>query len=316
MLDLKPIDEKSFRDIAGKSNLSFPEWKPNAKFAEQVKSELRDEKKGTTEVTILDHGDEFEELKSQMQHLDVSKVKSVKVADFEKDDDTNFHIDWITSTSNMRAWNYRITPASRHKCKMIAGKIIPAVATTTAMITGLVCLEIYKILLKLDISKFLCANFNLGSASMVLFEPAKPLGAKEAYDQSEMCTVKPVPLGFTCWDCVVFDLGDCTIARILEEFPKIHHGCTFESLFFDSPSKTGETVVTKPVWVSFPITDGQKSQNPKSLESTITKLYAEYFPHIPLPEKKTYVGLNGSVVNKDGEPAIVPRIIAHFKPRQ
>lgn len=101
----------------------LPEWKPNAKFAEQVKSELRDEKKGRTEVTVVDVGDEFEVLKTEMQELDVSKVAPVNVADFEKDDDTNFHIDWIASTSNMRAWNYHITPASRHKCKMIAGKI-------------------------------------------------------------------------------------------------------------------------------------------------------------------------------------------------
>lgn len=48
----------------------------------------------------------------------------MNVADFEKDDDTNFHIDWITSTSNMRAWNYHIAPASRHKCKMIAGIVV------------------------------------------------------------------------------------------------------------------------------------------------------------------------------------------------
>ena len=41
---------------------------------------------------------------------------------FEKDDDTNFHIDWITATSNMRAWNYEVPQASRHKCKMIAGQ--------------------------------------------------------------------------------------------------------------------------------------------------------------------------------------------------
>lgn len=48
-----------------------------------------------------------------------------------------------------------------------------------------------------------------------------------------MCVVKPVPEGFTCWDSVVFDIGDCTIAQLLEEFPKIHHGCKFEYVFFE-----------------------------------------------------------------------------------
>lgn len=50
----------------------------------------------------------------------------VKV-DFEKDDDSNHHMDFITAASNLRALNYGIATADRHTTKGIAGKIIPAI---------------------------------------------------------------------------------------------------------------------------------------------------------------------------------------------
>ena len=42
----------------------------------------------------------------QLSAVDVSSLH-FEPADFEKDQDLNFHVDFVTATSNMRAWNYR-----------------------------------------------------------------------------------------------------------------------------------------------------------------------------------------------------------------
>ena len=44
--------------------------------------------------------------------------KQIEPADFEKDDDSNRHIDFIVACSNLRAENYGIEPADRSKSKV------------------------------------------------------------------------------------------------------------------------------------------------------------------------------------------------------
>lgn len=70
----------------------------------------------------------------------------MKPISFEKDDDSNGHIDFVTAASNLRAKMYNIEPADRFKTKRIAGKIIPAIATATAAVSGLVRLIFFLLL--------------------------------------------------------------------------------------------------------------------------------------------------------------------------
>ena len=82
-------------------------------------------------------------------------------------------------SSNLRASNYHIPPASRHKCKMIAGRIIPAIATTTASVTGLVMLEMFKVLQRKPVDQLRNGNYDLGSNQYMLFEAEPPQSIKD-----------------------------------------------------------------------------------------------------------------------------------------
>lgn len=64
---------------------------------------------------------DFERLEQIQKELDSPekwRQASLVLIDFEKDDDTNFHMDFIVACSNLRAENYGITPADRHKVYM------------------------------------------------------------------------------------------------------------------------------------------------------------------------------------------------------
>ena len=96
-----------------------------------------------------------------------------KPNEFEKDDDTNFHMDFISAFGNLRARNYGIEEIDKFAAKLKAGRIIPAIATTTAMATGFVCLELYKHLAgrPLTARRNLFANLALPGPLLMLSEP-------------------------------------------------------------------------------------------------------------------------------------------------
>lgn len=94
-----------------------------------------------------------------------------KLIEFEKDDDTNRHIDFITSASNLRALNYSIKPVDKFETKGIAGKIIPALATTTSIVSGFIAIELYKLLTFTNIDKFKNTFISLGISYFGSSEP-------------------------------------------------------------------------------------------------------------------------------------------------
>jgi len=310
-------DKDDFKRWLVEANLETPEWSPSSKFLKQVKSEVekagKPEQQGQQQEEDFDDDEvKIEQLIHELKTYDTSGFHKLEPADFEKDDDLNFHIDFITACSNMRAWNYHIPLAKRHKCKMVAGRIIPAVATTTSMVTGLIEMELYKLLLGLDKSKFLGCNVNLGIQSMRLFEPAPPKKAEEKYDLITLSVVKPVPLGFTCWDKVIVDRGDLTVKEFLTVFPEVHFGCKIDGLFFKTIKKTEDNENTAaPIWVSFPINQEQRDSKTKNEKRKLTEIYTELFG--PLHTNRRYILLDALVRGPEGDDVSVPLIQFNFK---
>ncbi|KQK14498.1 hypothetical protein BRADI_1g16680v3 [Brachypodium distachyon] len=167
---------------------------------------VTDEKATNLSSTSVDDVSVIDDLLAKLEEY-AKRLPSgfqMKPIQFEKDDDTNFHMDLISGFANMRARNYSIPEVDKLKAKFIAGRIIPAIATSTAMATGLVCLELYKVIDgKHPIEDYRNTFANL---ALPLFSMAEPVPAKETEHQN---------LSWTVWDrwCIKRNL---TIAELLQ----------------------------------------------------------------------------------------------------
>ncbi|KAG8014818.1 Ubiquitin-like modifier-activating enzyme 6, partial [Nibea albiflora] len=107
--------------------------------------------------------------------------------------------------SALRAMMYSIEPADRLKTKRIAGKIIPAIATATAAVAGLVALELIKVVGAYEFESFKNCFFNLAIPVVVLTEPA---AVKRTLIRDNIF--------FSIWDCwTIFGHEDFTLSDFM-----------------------------------------------------------------------------------------------------
>ena len=88
------------------------------------------------------------------------------------DKENKICIEWILHASNFRAENYNITKTDYYTCKGIAGKIIPAVCTTTSLVSGLIIIETLKYLMNKN-NQFKSYFINLALPLIIYSEPSK-----------------------------------------------------------------------------------------------------------------------------------------------
>uniref|UniRef100_A0A8V1AC19 E1 ubiquitin-activating enzyme n=1 Tax=Gallus gallus TaxID=9031 RepID=A0A8V1AC19_CHICK len=126
--------------------------------------------------------------------------------------------DFITAASNLRAENYSIPPADRLTSQRIAGRIVPAIITTTAAVAALACLEVYKLVWRCrDLRCY--RNSNLFLSECLLFR------------------IQPLPAPtyrWSCWDRLevraIGEDGQALTVRELLAWLQEEHGWTVTKL--------------------------------------------------------------------------------------
>ncbi|OAG32051.1 ubiquitin-activating enzyme E1 [Nematocida sp. ERTm5] len=140
--------------------------------------------------------------------------------EFEKDSSTNSHVEYVAFASNIRAKIYGISSLDILEVKRISGRIIPAIATTTSVVSGLAVLECIKYLITKptdvsdkslsepsDDSIFRNSFVSLALSVLMQSEPIPPYKEKVALPNKEIF-VSP-------WDLV--EVQDIPLSEIMHK---------------------------------------------------------------------------------------------------
>ena len=147
----------------------------------------------------------------------VNKLKKelMEKGDFlvwDKDDDAS--LDFVVSASNIRAHIFDIPRKSRFDVKSMAGNIIPAIATTNAVISGLIVVEALKTL-QGDLDK--CRTIYLNKRPSVRKKLLQPSPLVAPNPKCYVCSTKPEAT-------VMMDCNKTTVKSLEEKLLKQQFG--------------------------------------------------------------------------------------------
>ena len=145
----------------------------------------------------------------------------IKIEEFDKDDETKGHVEFLYAFTNLRAENYDIEKCDISKVKMVAGKIVPAIASTTAAVVGIVALQLYIMKTTDDIKNLRNCYFDL-ARNVICFENLRMNKfIKDGNDKLEegKKRYKLIPEKYSIWDYLIIN-QTLTIKQFLDYMKK------------------------------------------------------------------------------------------------
>lgn len=147
------------------------------------------------------------------------REKEIGNLSFDKDD--QLAVEFVTAAANIRAASFSISLHSLFEAKGIAGNIVHAVATTNAIIAGLIVIEAIKVLLK-DTDKYRMTYCLEHITKKMLLMPVEPY---EPNKSCYVCSETPLSLEINTSRSKLRDFVEKIVkAKLGINFPLIMHG--------------------------------------------------------------------------------------------
>ncbi|KAG2259322.1 hypothetical protein Bca52824_078616 [Brassica carinata] len=149
------------------------------------------------------------------------RKKEIGHLTFDKDD--QLAVEFVTAAANIRAESFGIPLHSLFEAKGIAGNIVHAVATTNAIVAGLIVIEAIKVLKK-DADKYRMTYCLEHPSRKMLLMPVEPFEPNPA---CYVCSKTPLVLEINTQKSKLRDLVDKIVtAKLGMNLPLIMHGAS------------------------------------------------------------------------------------------